>query len=344
MGSQYVKPYIEPFKYVRNGKYPAAEFQGELADRAAHLALYRLKEIASFGMTTAVLGSPGFDGERVRWRTRYEPSPYAAAIVVRAWLAQATLENTSSDPYAVVDLDGGAEGGTAELHYGAAPVEDANPDHMGALTTFVLESAGVIYVPDPTLVYDVRVSDYQSRIAACTIYEASLATPSPFSEGYAATVPILDIHRQELVEYARTAWKEQAAPLFTWTVDDGLTPRSRSTASDMNLIDNANTSVSGASLGFTIDLRNRSRISTGTVPVRFRAYCSVAAGSGGTVKLKDSGGTTVATISNAGATGAGWYQTTAELPATLAKYDITYQGDGTNALSVYATNLVQFSA
>jgi hypothetical protein len=49
----------------------------------------------------------------------------------------------------------------------------------------------------------------------------------------------------------------------------------------------------------------------------------------------------VATIS--GIKTEGWYSTTANLPATLAKYDLHYEGDGTNTFSFYACSCYSYA-
>lgn len=339
MTAQYLKPWLQPFKYIRNGKYPDAFMQSEMSELGNHLALFRLQEIASIGMTTTVIASPAAASERIRWRTRYKPSPYATCIIVRAWMAQSTLEDTTTAPYAIVDFDNGTDSGQATLSYGAAATANANPDHCAVVQAYVLD-AGSLLAPDSTSEYAVRISDYQSRIVACTIFEGSINATAPFSEGFAATTPIFDVHQRQLITGARAMWKLQAANLFTWSVDDAASPRTRSSATPVNVIDNSSTAAATDKPGFTIDLRNRARTSTGTVPVKFWAYGTVGAGSGGSVILKDSTDTTVATISSI----TGWASTTANLPATRAKYDVLIAGDGTNTFSLGAVHLTQYQS
>lgn len=338
-----ISPWLQPFKFVRNGKYPDADMRNLMAGLGNHVSMFRMKEIASFGQTTSVIASPASVDERPRWRTRYEPSPYAVCVLVKAWLAQSALEDAGADPYALVTLDNGTDTGTCELHYGAAAVEDANPDHDAVLFGAVFESPGVYLAPNPATQYKVTVSDFQSRIIACSIFEGSINQVAPFSEGFAVSTPILDEHIRQLITGARNMWKQQGAPLFTWSVDDQSAPRTRTSATEINIIDNSSTGIAADKPGFTVDLRNRARVSTGTVGVRFRVWAKTASGSAGVVKLYDSDGVVAATVDTISTTEQ-WYETTAELPATRAKYDIHYAGDGTNQVSVYAVNCVQYTA
>lgn len=345
MGFQYVKPWLEPAKFARNGKYPDALYQASMSELGNHIAMYRLKEIASFGMTTSVISGGTPDADKPRWRTKYEPSPYATCLIFKGWLAQAALENPASDPYAFVTFDNGTHTGTCELHYGAAAAANANPDHMAVMWGFVTNDAAptTLLAPTSGTSYSVTVSDRQSRIAACTIFEGSLNATAPFTEGYAVTSRILSTDRSVLIPGARNMWKQQGAPLFTWTVDNQASPRTRISATSINAIDDTNTSVATSTPGYTLDLRYRDRSSASYVPVRFWVYGS-SAGTGGTVLLKASNGSNVASIT--GITTAGWYSSTlaASFPATLAKYDLHYAGDGTNTFSFYAAALVQYAA
>jgi hypothetical protein len=71
----------------------------------------------------------------------------------------------------------------------------------------------------------------------------------------------------------------------------------------------------------------------------FAAYGSNASGNGSVV-LKDSSGTILATITVTATNG--WDSTTVNLPATNAKYDIQYAGGaGATQTNLYAVSLYQ---
>lgn len=346
MTVQYATPWLQPAKFIRNGKYPDSLLQADLAGLANHIALYRMKEIARFGMNVGSLTSPTTTS-RVRWRTQYVASPHVRAVVVMAWVAKSepvSLEEFEVfDPTVVFSFDDGTDVHTAEIKYGAATTESADPNDCAAIWTFVRSATtpADFWQPVSGSVNDVTITDFRSRVVSATIYEVPFGIPAPFVEGYAAGTPILDADRQALVEYARLAWKTQAAPLLTWTLDDQASPRSTTSDTQKNLVDDTSTTVTGATPGYTLDLRHRARVSTGTVSCRLSAYGSST--DVGYVRLRDSGGAVVAGVEINSPT-PGWFAATCEMPATLAKYDIHYDSTSGETTEVSAVHLEQWSS
>jgi hypothetical protein len=344
MTAQYAKPPLQPLQFARNGKYPDALLQTEMADLANHLALYQMKEIASFGMTTTIRATAS--GTDPRWRTRYRSSPNVVGIAAYGMLAQSNVEIPA---YALIEFDttAGSLAGSAELHYGTSALEASEPDDCGFQFAILSDGSGV-WTPTADTIYDVTVNDVDSRIGALTLYEICLNSGPPFSEGYAVQSPILDTDRSELLNAARLMWKRQAAPLFTWTVDDQATPRTRTSTTPINIIDNASTTVTAATVGFTIDLRNRSTQRRTTVPCVFEVYgrSQQAIGGDGSVLLLNSSGTTLATGTLVEAAGTNaWDSVSVDLPATLAKYDIHFAASaGGDTVSLYAVVLRQYAS
>ena len=76
------------------------------------------------------------------------------------------------------------------------------------------------------------------------------------------------------------------------------------------------------------------------MPCTFKVYAKMSSGTGN-VKLIDSSSVVVAQVNVNSAT-AQWWSATANLPTTLAKYDLLINGDGTNTLSAYAASLYQY--
>jgi hypothetical protein len=351
MTAPYAKPPVEPAQFARNGRYPDANLQAEIADLANRTALYRLKEIARFGAEDIydnAVSYPSADTERVRWRFAFQASPYAACIIVNAWMTQ-TMASVTADPYARVRIQTGAPAtlGDAELHFGlteattgAEQLALLSSAQFSPVSAYVLDSNGDKAVPVAGTAYYGTISDFnRSRIVAISVYEGSLDTAAPFQQGHAVQTPIFDKDRQDILVAARTMWKQQAAHLFNFSVPYDANVRTRSSATPANIHDNSSTVVSTATPGYTLDLRNRSTVRRVTVPCVFKAYGSIPSGSG-TVVLKDSTGTIVATATINSAT-PGWFSTTCNLPATLAKYDLMYAGSGLQTVSVYAASLYQ---
>lgn len=354
MSSQYMKPPLQPLQYARNGKYPDAAYQAQMAELANHIAMFRMKEAVSFGMTTGVIASAPDSSDRLRWRGRYTASPYVRAVAVRALLAQSeqTLGEfeTEQPAHCLIEFTNQSANmvAAADLYYGNAVTEAANPDDCGVLDAWVMWDPAdapvgeTIWTPTAGALYDILVTDVQSRIVALSIYEISLTYEEPFTEGYAVKTPILDTDRSELLNAARLMWKQQAAPLFTWCVDDETAPRVTSTGTPTNIVDNTSTTITAAKPGFTLDTRFRDRVSTSTVSVRMHAYASVEADEAA-VHLYDSGGSIVGSVPITSLTPA-WHSATFEMPAALAKYDLHYQAVTGEDLTVWSVVLEQYAS
>jgi hypothetical protein len=345
MVAQYAKAPVEPFQFARNNKYPDALFQAELADAGNRCAMFRQKQY--FNYTTAEIPATFGDGERKRWRFRLVASPYAKLVVFKASLAQAETESTSSRPRVVLTIADGAgvTQATAEIGFGAAATGGADPDDLMHGWTWAVNAAGTAFwEPTANTEYQATIADHDNgRVFCCSVYEIAINLDPPFGEGYAVGTPILDTDRQTLAAAARQMWKTQAAPLFHWTVDVAGSPRSYGSpnSTPKNVIDDAATTANASDPGFTIDLRNKARLSTGTVPVKMWAYGSSAGATGGTVKLIAPGGSTLLTIS--GIKTEGWYSTTGTLDDTLSKVDVHYNGDGTNTFTLHHVSLLQYA-
>lgn len=341
MTTQYAKPPIEPFQWAKNGQYPDAFLQNELADLGNKIALYRGKELFRYYSHSLAAGAVG-TAERVRWRFAFRASPYCNAIGAVAWMAQTDPESDTFGVYSRLRIQDATPTtlGDAEFHYGYAAAASANLDVLSPMFAFVT-SSGSIADPVAGTEYFGTVSDFQGRIVAISVFEMSFNNTAPFTEGYAQGTPILDTDRQTLTAGARLLWKQGAAHGFNWSVDIAGTPRTRASSVAANVIDNTSTTASAATPGFTLDMRNRSTVRRGTVPCTFYVYGGTPGATGGTAELRDSSNNIVASIS--GITTTQWWSTTVNLPATLAKYDVFFKGDETNAFSFAHCSLVPYT-
>lgn len=339
MGSQYAKPPIEPHQFARNGQYPDAYLQNEMADLGNKLALFRGKEV--FAKFSHELTSEAISAaERVRWRFAFRASPYANAIGVVAWMGPAVPDGPHLGVYSRLRIQDATPTtlGDAEFHYGYVPATtSATPANMSAMWVLLKDSNGDVVAPVAGTDYYGTVSDFQGRILGISVYEMSINATPPFREGHGAGSPVLDLDREELVLGARKLWKYGAGHLMNWCVDVAGSPITRTSVTPINIVDNTSTGVSAATPGYTLDLRYRSTVRRTTVPCIFKVYASCPGL--GSAMIKDSTSGAVVTIANISA--AGWYSARVNLPATLAKYDLHAAGDGVNAISISAVSLYQ---
>lgn len=353
MPSRHAKAPLEQHQYARNGKLPNAFMQAELADHINHAARFRLKEVARFssGLVSGI--PPGNSVTHTRWRFAFRPSPYMTTMHARAWMAP-TESTTADAPHVrvVFNTDATATGEQAEiiLSYGASPFDADTPSQLVSMSNIAQDSPGVdtdFSTGSPAYRDDVLYCDvqewYGARCVGISIYEGELLTlTDPCAEGVSIGRPIFDKDRQDAVTATRALWKQGAAHLFNWSVSLDSNVLTRTSATSINVVDNTSTAISAATPGYTLDLRNKSTLRRGTVPCVFTAYGSIPSGSG-TVLLKDSGGSTVATVT-INDSFPQWFTTTVDLPATLSKYDVHYAGNGTQTVSVYAASLFQVEA
>lgn len=329
-------------KYARNGLIPHAVLETELTHSLNFAAAIRGKNLFTWSLPIASMSASG--GSRTRWRAAAHTSPLLRRL--RAMIYAARNDADANAPAVTIAVTNANESTT----YGTATL--ATNNNFGGSTSddtpneFISGELVIGGVPADTDVY-IKVSDEANgRVLAVSIQEEMVKLISGngyvLPAGVSVMTPIDAARRETLYELATTLWKRQAAHAWNWTVDNQASPITESAGTSKNIIDSS-TSVSAATPGATLDLRyNRTRGLT-TVPCVFRAYAENTGGAGpNAVLLKDSGGATVATIS--GVTTAGWYSTTVNLPASLAKYDIWFNGtSGGGTFKLGAVSLFQYA-
>jgi hypothetical protein len=327
--SKAAPPPIAPGQWARNGKSPNARLISALNEAANHAALFRAKQIfAATGKIAAagIISSSGA-GDRARWRFAFRTGPYTHALMAMVVLApQSSSFGTNS--YARIDIATNAAGTPAitsqTFTYGANPVGNT---YTGGWQLLKLVTGYIDGVAADTeyygTVYDV---DY-GRVQSCVIFDLPSLTEN--FDGYNATnitaeSQILDTYRANLASLVNDVWKKSGATLLNWVTDTEATPRTFTSTTPTNIVDGSSTTYVAAAPGFTLDMRNRARLSqTSGVPVVVKAYGVSTAGDGGAdaiLYLKNSAGSTVASITGLSNSVAQWYSTTATLPATQDTY------------------------
>lgn len=333
---------IQIDRYFRNGKHPSAAAQNDISSACNAGALYRTKSyFEAMGLclgTTASFGA----GDRARWRFSFRSGPYCHAMgVILVMMPQST--STSSNSYARLDIATNAAGTPAviseEFVYGAAP--DPN-DGYGQWKQIIKIVDGLSPSTD---YYATWVDVDYGRVFAVSCFE--LASLTENAGGYVSTnstivTPITDEFRENCVDMSNALYQESAGKVLVWSVDDGTAPQTRTSATSINVIDQTSTAISAATPGFTLDMRNKARLSQTTgVPIVLRAYGKNTVAPGGTVYLKNAAGATIMSVTGFGTT-AGWVSATGVIPANDAKVDLHFAGDGANTFSLYAVSCFQY--
>lgn len=345
MGTKYAKAPLEPLKFIRNGRYPDATFAAELADHTNQAALYRGKNHFSYAYPMlSIPAGTGENGTIDRWRFPFMASPYLTVVRAVAWLAPVATTLSGSAGVRVRIETGRGPGetpatvGDAQVDFGATVSAPGDvPDYFARMPVYVSTPTMIAAMPSNTWLYGTVAVVNDGRIAAISVHEDPLVSSPIVDDGIAATSPIYDKDREDVVVASRLMWKRGAGPLFTWQG-----PRTRSSATAVNAIDDSSTSPSVSTPYFAPNLQYKTTVRRGTVPCMFFVFGSAPSGSGGTVTLRDASNTTLATIN--GITTVGWYSTTVNLPATDGeKYYLFYSGDGTVTFYLEATALLQWA-
>lgn len=350
----FARPPLQTNRYIRNGLYPdalATTFMQEETNRILH---QRPKSWSFFTPIDAVPATAGA-GARTRWRAFIHTSSLHSYMQIRLVVASAKAATTN--PYADVrfSLAGSALiDSEATLYYGSGDASDVDaPDFFGGGDT-TTETSTVSHVIDtltPDQDYEVSFVDYDgARIVSACMWEIAKLVDTDngyIQSGVQAGSPIFDEHREDMVTLLRTAWKRNAGPLITWSVTQDSAAVTSATAISKNVVDTSVTTVSGASPGFTVDLRYRSTVRRASlgVPCRMRAYHKGNAGTVvGNVLLKDSTGATLATCTTSSTTAAWTDSGLFYMPATLAKYDLQLNQTNIGTHTLYAASIYQMES
>ena len=327
---------IHRHRFVDNGLYPDAAFYGAAQSALNHLTAYRRKPL--FQRTVPLGTAGGTSGTAWRWycRTGYG----AKRIGVMATLGLDD-RNLAVDPYITVTITavGGAALTSQAFHYGASRViaTDA-PDEYSVSTRYVACAANTEYTGDVVFTDNVRVisllvfEDFSSTVDDATDY-FSLYAPGGGS-------PIYDSRIGQQLQGVGNLLRKNGGLRGDWVPVDGVA-RTRTSATYINLYDNSSaTPPTAASPGVTLVTTARNTASATTAPIKMAVYGSVAAGAGGTVVLRDTGGTDAATVTVTGA--AGWYTATGAISVGAGqKYDLMFCGDGANTVTVNAVSFFE---
>jgi hypothetical protein len=345
-------PQLQALAQARNGRSPDASFLNLMLSDTNYLSRWRTKELFRWG--SPVVFPLSSSGNRTRWRFAAHLSPKARYVYVHMYLA-AFSSTAGSDPYGKFTLldSGGSTIGTAEVHFGENPLDGGSdvPSFFSGMFIALNDGtgpSGVVTVTPDSDVYGVFEDKNGARLLAADVYEYALdATVANgyLQSPYGVGSPIYSSVREGITTTLRTMWKRGAAHLFNLTVDVDSLALTRSSATAVNIVDLSSTTPSSSTPGLVLDLLQKGTVRRGAVPCVFAAYGrnGTSGGAGGKVDLVDSTNTIVATITFTNNSNA-WVSTTVNLPATVAKYDIRFRGDGTFTFTLYSLSLYQHEA
>jgi len=351
-------PPIQTGRFFRNGKAPDASAFSQLNTQMNQAMLFRTKEALS--MMGDLGSAPGIQatsaaGTRKRWRFAFHTSPYAHALLVRAVMFPPS-SNYGNDTYATLKIYSDANESTlistTEFHYGPGPSGSTSVggwQYHRIVDKFVEGlSADTDYF---ALVSDVDYGRVQS-IAAADLQSMTENYDGYLPTNFTEQSQLLDRYRQNLVTPMPSLWKRGGAKVLGWTTNIQSSPTTNATTTWKNIIDGTSTTVSSSTPGWTVDMRYKTRLSQSVVPCVIKvcgSWLDAGSATGGDVKIMDSGGTALATITSGwSSTTPTWVSTTLNLPASAVdKYDIHSRigvggGGAAGTLSIYAVAVFEY--
>jgi hypothetical protein len=323
--SKQYPPRIYQRRFARNGHPVSAVLMRRLGDALMHDVAWRgQKVVLQYTMDWNNVGATNLSGTNSRWRARFR-APYGAERLrckVALMPGGDYAGGAHVDPRVdmTVTIAGGATTTSNALHYaassGAAPNDTPDNAYWGFIPS-------VAITPNTTYELVVRSIDY-ARPVACMVWtdpqppmddsDTVVVDPSPYS----VSMPITDTQHSDLLVAGNNLWDRCASQLWSYTSDRSTASFSTSSTTQTHILDGASTSFNARQPGWYTDLRYRNRQAVSTVPVVFAVYAERTAGAGtGTCRFQDG----VTTVDIANITTAGWYTTTANLPATRTKWD-----------------------
>lgn len=335
MTAQYITLPIRGYRYVRNGLYPDAAFQNILADRANFAAAYRNRCVFTHGTPIADLPSHPAPSTVTRWRFSFHSSAHAKYLYVHFLVATIDKDpNGSCSVKLTLRQADGTTVGRAEHHYGSITALPETPAFFSTATVPLNDNGTIVEIPADEPLFGTFEDINGARLVGVAVWEVNAHPGLP--ENHGVTGPIHDEDRADIATVVRGLWTTQAAPLICWTSEtDDDAPAVEDAA--VNVIDGS-ASFATSSAGYTLDLRNRRRVSSSTVPCVMYVYASAENVDGEVAIINSSGDVATVEIS---AGSAAWYSTTVHMPASLAKYDIQVRGSLGNPVTVYAVSLYQ---
>jgi hypothetical protein len=330
---------LQPHNYCRNNQLVSAEFTGKVAELLNQVARYRPKELFRAGGDVRTLNNDCL------WRFAGHIGPMANVVVVRALMSLNTPDSIDNGCGVRLTIVNGSGTQLGQVYSFGGYQFDGLPSFVPDEFVTVTAALDASTFRDTSVRATIEAVG-QGKVISVVCYEYS--RPPDSDNGYCRQQygigdAILDTDRSTMQSLATSLYKRGAAPLFNFSSDRDVEAPKNTGLGTVNVLDNTTTSFSSDSPGYNIDLRYCNRKTATTVPCRFEAYLATDGGASLTLRLIDYTGNAVTSHTANSATPT-WYQTTVNLPATLAKYDLMYTSGGVQGITCYAASLYQYTA
>jgi hypothetical protein len=322
---------IHPHRSCDNGAIPTAHLYRQMCEHLNKCARHHPKW---FFHSSGIISIPagGGAGERPRFRFAGHTGLFCRRLRVSAEIAL----YGSGNPYVQFKVTGG---NSKKFYYGnTASTPDDGFDEWGHFEDVIDIAADTDFT--------MTISDFDNaRLVSASVWEETKVADT--ANGYIWPIfgvhqPIYDAERQSIAQLADNMWKRNGSQVVNWTSETDATSFTRTSTTDINLVDNSSTAISANTPGFYLDDRYKNTLMLATVPCKVFVYGKCAGGGTGHVYIKDSAGTVLCTV-NINSTTDAWYSATWNAPATDEKFDIHADSDGVNLTTIRAVSIYEYS-
>jgi hypothetical protein len=325
--------------WCKNSDAPHAGFITRLLGRLLESERKDTKEL--FSAAGSASWQTGALASRTRWHHEFRTGTGVSRIAIVFVVAPPTAKtSTSSCTYSLTNVVA-ATTTTASVKTGAADSAAAAVVPLG--DCFI----GVKYLDvAPSTRYQAKFDEVgHCRLVAAVVYELPATTPAAYPV-LSASSPIYAAHRTRLLGGVTDALNNNGSVLFNWQAElPTSAPRSSTSTTARNIVDDTSTTVSASTPGFIPPLANARTLMQAGTAVVMSVYGTPPSSGNGVVTLKDSSGTVLITVTLTAGGGAGWYTASGVLPATDGlKYDVHFGRAtvGAQPVTVGAVSIYQY--
>lgn len=355
-------------RWFRNGIQPSAPAGRREAEHINLCMAQRMRVVFSHaGAFTQDANAggifEGFDPETnsdiTTYRVAFRTGPVTRRLRARFIMLPADSETTATDgPYAMWVLRTGitGAGSTTDQAQMYLALISGLADRFQLSELLIVEHTIDV---SPDAYYRLELHQVnRARVVSATVWEeprvsldTTVDTAAVDPTAIYVGSPITQKQYRDMLVAAERVWKI-GQPLLQWTADVGSAgtnlphePRSRTSATPANVLDQSYTAFDAAAPGFPVIVSYSGTLDSPNIPVVIWAYASCVSGTG-SILFKDQAGNTIASIAPAGA--AAWYSATGNLkdasgsPETT-EIQVLFAGDATNACVVHAFGMLVYS-
>lgn len=331
---RHAQPPIQGDRWTRNGLNPDAVMLNQLSAAVNAAVMHRSKEIFR---ATGILADPTLyippsisTPSGIRWYFAFRTGPFTHALFARAMLIGSGTGGTSETLLRIYsDTTLSTQVAEVVFSYGNSTLRDGY-DYLKAQDKYVEGLS-----PDTLYYGQVRTQLGGSPPVGPGIVQSicigDLPSMTEQNNGYldqnlTSETPVLDVFRENIAKAIKSTWRRGASSVLHWTLDDDPWLQIAS-ATPTNVVDTTSTTISAATPGYTLNMTGKARLSqTSGVPCRMSVFGGMTTAiTGGSVYLKNSAGTTIASIVNGWSTTTRtWVSTTFNMPVGTDKYDLQF--------------------